>query len=249
MDTLRHIYGGEAALRQMWAPCRGGDGARGLWKMLQGGRVFLELGLIFPKLGVENSPNCSLPVGSWAGLAATLASVSQALWGPKASALQGQGTQLCTFLLPSAFLFLPAPQLLHPLVGSLEVLGFLLENRTCWWCSSCQLPRVARMGVNSRAPRTGTDPSQTKDTSMALGCGAAGNPSRTRDLLPPSTDAAHMGSYPHQVSAEAADTEALGAETRWVFLTGRQEKQGVEVLTRLEAQKAPLTPLSPQVSV
>lgn len=69
MDTLRHIYGGEAALRQMWAPCREGDGARGLWKMLQGGRVFLELGLIFPKLGVENSPNCSLPVGSlgWAG--------------------------------------------------------------------------------------------------------------------------------------------------------------------------------------
>ncbi|OWK11595.1 hypothetical protein Celaphus_00003188, partial [Cervus elaphus hippelaphus] len=63
MDTLRHIYGGEAALRQMWAPCQGGDGARGLWKMLQGGRVFLELGLIFPKLGVENSPNCSLPGG------------------------------------------------------------------------------------------------------------------------------------------------------------------------------------------
>ncbi|XP_061006316.1 uncharacterized protein LOC133061956 isoform X1 [Dama dama] len=105
------------------------------------------------------------------------------------------------------------PQLLHPLVGSLEVLGFLLEYRTCWWCSSCQLPRVARMGMNSRAPRTGTDPSQTKDTSMALGCGAAGNSSRTRDLLPPSAVTAHMGFYPHQVSAEATDTEALGAET------------------------------------
>ena len=84
---------------------------------------------------------------------------------------------------------------------------------------------------------------------MALGCGAAGNPSCTRDLLPPPAVTAHMGSYPHQVSAEAADTEALGAETRWVFLTGRQEKQGVEVLTQLEAQKAPLTSLNPQVSV
>ena len=108
----------------------------------------------------------------WAGSRSCIR-VSQALWGPKASALQGQGTQLCTFLL---FFFLQAPQLLHPLVGSLEVLGFLLENRTCWWCSSCQIPRVTGMGVNSRAPRTGTDPSQTKDTSMALGCGAAGNP-------------------------------------------------------------------------
>ena len=48
LDTLQHIYGGEAALRQMQAPRRGGDGARGLWKMQQRGRVFLELGLIFP---------------------------------------------------------------------------------------------------------------------------------------------------------------------------------------------------------
>lgn len=48
MDTLWHIYGGEAALRQMQAPRRGVDGVRGLWKMLQRGRVFLELGLIFP---------------------------------------------------------------------------------------------------------------------------------------------------------------------------------------------------------
>ena len=77
------IYGGEAALRQMWAPRRGGDGARGLWKMLRRGRVYLERGLIFPKLGVENNPNCPLPVGSLAAWAAALASESPKPVGSK----------------------------------------------------------------------------------------------------------------------------------------------------------------------
>ena len=65
------------------------------------GQGLPRAGSDLPKLGVENSPDCSLPVGSWAGLAAALAGirVSRALWGPKASALQGQDTQLCTFVL------------------------------------------------------------------------------------------------------------------------------------------------------
>ena len=40
------------------------------------GQGLPRAGSDLPTLGVENSPNCSLPVGSWAGLAAALASES-----------------------------------------------------------------------------------------------------------------------------------------------------------------------------